>query len=64
MTTTIRKRKINYGLSALAEELGYSRQHIGAVLDGRRRPSKELLEELRARGIRPKRLTTLSRQWA
>lgn len=63
MTTTIRKRKINYGVCALARELGYSRKHIGAVLDGRRRPSQELLDKLKERGIKPRRLTSLSRQW-
>lgn len=63
MATTIKRKVIIEGVTALAEELGITPQHLSAVLKGRRRPGPALLEKLRLRGIKPRRLTSLSRQW-
>lgn len=63
MTETIQRRIAFKGIKELAEELGVTRQHLHAVLYGRRRPGPELLAKLTGRGIKPMRITTLSRQW-
>ncbi len=63
MTATIQRRIAFKGIKELAEELGVTRQHLHAVLHGRRRPGPELRAKLTERGIKPMRLTTLSRQW-
>ena len=57
MTNTIKRgaSRLN-GLGKLAEELGYSRFHLGAVLHGRRPCPPELRTNLESRGIAvPKR---------
>ena len=63
MTATLKRRSIITGVTALARELGVTPQHLSAVLKGRRRGSPELLEKLRERGVKPRRLTSLTRQW-
>ena len=56
MNTIKRGRSRLEGVGKLAEELGYSRFHLGAILHGRRPCPQELREELESRGITvPKR---------
>jgi hypothetical protein len=57
MTTTIKRGASRLeGVGRLADELGYSRFHLGAVLHGRRPCPPELRADLEARGIAvPKR---------
>lgn len=55
--TQIRRRSARLeGVGALAEELGVSRHHLGAVLHGHRVPSDQLAAKLEERGIKYRRL--------
>lgn len=61
--TAIKKRTTLTGVTALADELGVSRYHLGAVLHGRRSPGLELAAKLADRGIRIPRLRRRSERW-
>jgi len=61
--TTIHRRTTLTGVTKLAEELGYSRYHIGAVLHGRRPCPPELRAKLEERGINLPRLRRRSERW-
>ena len=54
--TMLKTRRTHLGIGALAEEMGYSRQHLTAVLNGRRIPSLALAVALEERGIKYRRL--------
>ncbi len=51
------------GTTALAAELGITRQHLCAVLNGRRKPGPELETKLKERGIKPHKLRRPGERW-
>lgn len=63
MTTIKRGAARLDGVGKLAEELGVSRFHLGAVLHGRRSPSEELAAALEARNIKYRRLRRRAERW-
>jgi hypothetical protein len=59
----IRRRKCIVGVKELAEELGFSRFHVYAVIQGRRRPSPRLAAALEARGIKCRKPRPARERW-
>ena len=51
------------GLGQLANELGVTKQHLCAVLHGRRRAGPKLAAAIKARGIRREPLRPLGERW-